>query len=73
MVKKKTKKAIKWISEIMTILITLAVIGIGGYMASGTLGLPFIEALGNKVIGWVLLIGGGLNLLAMVIRLLQKM
>ena len=59
----KTKKRYKIWNEILSLLVSLIVIGVGGYLASNKWTLPFLEALGSKVVGWILLIVGGLSLI----------
>lgn len=49
-------------SELTSIIVALLLIGVGGYLISGNWVLPFFEAVGSKVIGWVLAILGAVSL-----------
>jgi len=60
--KKNTIFGIRIWNEITSIIVSLLLIAFGGYLISGSLIIPFFEAVGSKIVGWVIGIIGAVSL-----------
>lgn len=66
---KQGKRIFQIVNEIFSLLVSLILIGIGGYLASGNWALPFMEALGSQIVGWVIAVVGGLSLFGSIVNM----